>query len=834
MVFEAAESLDNSDLQARAAKMSRQKAYDQLPLEEFEAADKSGWFSDSVPPNGSRADVEKPNLEVIEGGGKTKDITEGLEDAKKAEYPEWMQKELARMDGDINGNMMEVDVDNINVMQHVLSQRDDITRVLETNEEVINRLVTEDIRTKIENLVKEIHAAKYGKGREISAKKLKRETDKRMYGEKLSNRISNRIRGPMYPGYARELNSLSAIKTRITTLEGMLSPHSRRPTLPNRNVLEAELRELKTLRKAWHESEENIRTELSLVKNTKDTYLNETWGFINPEFRTNPDGSQTSSLEDWFSTQTMQGLPITPAEQNLFRKILRDGHLKKLILKGDTVTGSGDFYDWINSSPYSVPERNMIKTFWDSPEFQTYRELASVTNNDDLRNWDKTEDGKLMLSFLSNQQNHTYLHGGITTPPGHDNPIEVVGILQEMKGDEAIENIDVALKKAESKRNKLKLKIDGVPTVTPPVPGLKEKLENSKSIMEIEKKKLERYQNHLEVVKNRKARELQEEWIKLNQKEKDLGSDIRSIKKELSGMGGTSAIEANARAKTRDLLLKRQEELNDAKSKKETKQDEMSRFYEDSHPTGIAHSGTNFNIFEDNFRTDIFGTTTGTTITGVYGNQNPAMAVVSGKLSDVQAKFGDVERKHNAIKIEFDKVNTAFIEADAKVHTLKLNQSTLSIPGARNENITKRESVANIYTRLRAKSREAAMAAELGKKSTADLSATEKEQCLSEATGMIDEQKKTLKSADKGKRVEGVLNDYLSQRPNLSRSFSQFVSNAPRNTWDWLQKPVGETWGGKKLAQGKELAGTGVKKTVTGGKILGGFANRIFRSVQPS
>ncbi|MBU1151906.1 hypothetical protein KJ632_03725, partial [Patescibacteria group bacterium] len=340
---------------------------------------------------------------------------------------------------------------------------------------------------------------------------------------------------------------------------------------------------------------------------------------------------------------------------------------------------------------------------------------------------------------------------------------------------------------------------------------------------------MERYQNQLEVVKNKKARDLQEAWRKLEAKETNLGVEITEINTELSGSTGTSATEANARAKTRDLLLKRKEELGDTKSKKESMQDEMKKFYEDAHPSGNAYSG-GFNNFEDNFKTDIFLPAA----PNGYGVNNPTVAVVDKKLSDAQAKFEDAERKYNATKTEFDRVNTSFIEADAKVHTLKLNQSTLNIPGAKNENITKRESVASIYTRLRAKAREAAMAAELGKKSTADLSPAEKEQCLDEANGMIDEQKKTLKNADKGKRVEGVLNDYLNQRPNLSRSFSQFAANAPRNTWDWLKKPVGETWGGKKLTKGREFTSKGVGKTVAGGKILGGFANRIFRSVQPS
>ncbi|MBU1089315.1 hypothetical protein KKF38_00775, partial [Patescibacteria group bacterium] len=109
LVFEAAENLE--DLQTRAAGMSQEEAYDQLTLEEFQAANKAGWFSNSIPPIGSRANTEKPNLKVIKEGKTpegTKDTTEGLEDAKKAEYPDWMQKELARMDGNIKGNIMDV------------------------------------------------------------------------------------------------------------------------------------------------------------------------------------------------------------------------------------------------------------------------------------------------------------------------------------------------------------------------------------------------------------------------------------------------------------------------------------------------------------------------------------------------------------------------------------------------------------------------------------------------------------------------------------------------------------------------------------------------------
>jgi hypothetical protein len=866
LVFEAAENLDNSDLQARAAEMSRQEAYNQLPLGEFETANKFGWFNDSVPvpPDGSRADVEKPNLEVIDGGGDEKNQAKEWSDTEKKKFSKEEQSELAKLEGRADGNIMQVGADNLEIMQTVLRSRDDIARILEhevrrrpdmTNDQaaqasfVMNTLVTEQMRSQIEEMERKIHRTRTG-GREISEEKLKKKVDARIHGKHMRGMPAGRQWFSRQGGLNREGRQGSprfteGLDIRIRTIENYLqNPNDPRAlmrmqrrvdTRPewNRDALETELIELRKLRTNWSKVEKNIRGEMLTIKRTDKRVLSRTFAFINP------DGEATHTTEDFITN----GGILNVDQRRILTGITRDPEAQRRLMDanpevnpatGDLITAE-TYQAWLDSNPeltlrnddgterqvnfsaLTANEQMFVRELQpasglptnDATEYiATYRNLNTVVSYDDTAKWREDSHMRMLLSLLENSEYRT-LFNGTGNVDGIDISGGVIGRFSEhSKVQLEIDEIDEEL-------TRIRTQIGSVPSIE----SARRALDDDNVEVESSKRRLDGQKKNIEDL-----RALLSELANAAREYNEAADEVANIEGQVR----------TAPTKQQQSLLERQKDQQAICRKS---QDKVSRanaainvlsLAEQDYATrnGLADPNPRNSVALNGARRYELGDVTTVisefdrdqdVLTGLKSelrnaedHQKSLASIHRGGIKSSEASSGSLHQRERELQDKrSDLIKTQDVErANNQPHYISPQESVTQLIELKNRVDWCKKN---------------------GRNNVNEVPKAQQKVTRENAEGRVHALSEDIDGGNKN--IAATLEQALENRPETMK---KWVRQQPGRVWDWLQKPVGETWGGKKLAQGKELAGKGVKKTVTGGKILGGFANRIFRSVSPS
>lgn len=509
----------------------------------------------------------------------------GLSEGQKAQFPAWQQEELARMNRSARGNIMEVHQDDLEISQRILRTRQDLTAQLNGNNlEIINALVTEDMKAKIEHFLAHIHEVETG--HHLSEEKAAKEAKRRMYGEGvLGGTARNLVRfvDPSYVGgkrsrlervapaapvhgtlnrmrgaikqtkYAAEINSLAALNKRIEDLEKEIANPLIVGSYAER-LLRAEFHGLEELRKEWIIREKELRTQALLIKETDFRVLNHRWGFAATEQYQDEQGRPRDSLTDVADGQAAGRNKYTPEQVAVLRKLHEQQQVEVLYRPNEK-----SLNDWaegqVRDGRLTAEEQEALVALYNMPEFRTYRTLTKLVHPEELRNWRSTEDGRLLFMSLSasvqNQEEErarclslgligieeppedlVLLTGGVTYPNGPDKaPVKVVGVLEERQGDLSIAKVEEKLKLArrnrDTQRNKLGLDATGKPSAD----SVQQKaLDQERAKYQIERQ-LGIRGRHLEIIRNGTLPQLQREWNTIQKK-------LENFEKALGGAGG--------------------------------------------------------------------------------------------------------------------------------------------------------------------------------------------------------------------------------------------------------------------------------------------------------
>jgi len=717
--------------------------------------------------------------------------TVGPSESQRAESAVLLQTELARQNDGCEGNIMAVNPLDLELAQHTLISSKELTSKLSGNQAIIDALVAEEMRPKIRDFLAQSYQAETG--RSLSDEQAEKETARRIYRGGVASLFGNLSLNHITGGRAARIDSRQSLKDRITELEATVARASSSPNPLQAQALHNELTGLKALQKEWVIKEKGYRTSALLIKDSSFKKLDERWGFLNiaGSERQDADGTPRSSLDDILHGARFMGAEYDPGLVMTLTELNQDNKMEHLYMSDEAA-----FHTWARAAyPTQV---GLLLKIYHSSELKTYRALAQAVQPDELRNWRASEEGRLLFMMLSSAINDqdtekqrarrsglplppsdlTLMSGGDTYPDSMPTGIKVVGVMEELQGDESIENIDAEMTKVQTERDHLHAKLDGTVAIAgaSAVLGLRQVMESRQQSMEGHKDKMNAYKKHLEIIRENKARKLQEEWIQIESDRALAEFQVNTTKDALTSTPPPAPNMVNALNRE---LETRQGKLDITEKSQREKEAEMRYFYEEAStttPPSVYPRRAPYNNFEGVFNSGI--------LRPAHGTTSPTENAILAKISSEEHHLHAAKLSFDITKEEHDKVNAQFGTLDAQLQKLKLQKNTLNISSARVEKIPSRIGIEDFHTLLRAKKIEVQLCAQLGFGSTTDLSAEQRAQCTAEAKGMIAVQKETLRSAEYGKKIETDLTAALDKRheaTSMGPQIKRQLVNLPRN-----------------------------------------------------
>ena len=856
---EAADSLAD-----RAAQMTAEEAENQLTHADYLEAEKGGWFKDSVPPSGSRADVEKPKLTVIDGEKPKENQAEGLSDAEKEKFSKAEQSELAKLEDRADGNIMQVGIDNLEIMQTVLRSRDDIARTLEhealkrpdiaNNPQaqanfVMNTLVTEELRTQIEDMERKLYKTKTG-GREISEKKLRKRVDARIHGK--SGRDSRRFenittlfgrQGGLRSEGRTTGNFADGLDDRIQTINNFLqNPNAPNRTAIqriniapgwNRDLLAAELAELRKLRTSWKKTEKNLRGEVLTLKRTDKRFLNRTFGFINQE------GDPEHAVNDFVGNANLD-ITMSPNERQLLVTYLNDAELQKYMM-GDRA--ALDTWLLANAARFNPAARTNILGLYDNALVETYRNLNTVVSYDNTAKWRDDSYMRMLLNLLTSTEYRTLFNGGtlngISLEGGVVNRSTEIGGKQEEINEinREIANIDQQLTTLSPHLSPIKV-----------IKNLKERFSRdeleTKDAGDIIKELREVLKDLRDSIAEADAgiRQHNNASEEIHQADSDISGQDAIIDKYSGFRGGLTP----GAKSMRDAAIQEKADLQKRRSEQVTQRREgANKINNYNSKVSLVHHHVN------QYHTALPGNWTAiSTLTNlridspaIHGT-NLFQTYLANNLNHTRNNLGTFKSFVSSLESNFKGVETKN-QSSGTIKGKNLLENLERLQKQRNEAVGKRSEAQQSINALRSKNQPTFSTPEEAVTSLMEMHYNY-DWCVKHGESSISRVPVTERTKEKAKaRVQtmkekldvgiGNITDTLDKAlENRPATFRQWMRRQPNRTWSWLNKPIGEMWGGKKLIAGTKLAKTGAKKTFNGGKILAGLGNRVLRSVSPS